>query len=511
MKKILSIALALALCLTAMMGCFVVSAAANTLTVGNADITVGETATVDVVLASEGVWAVRFDVVADATVTAVSIDDPNFVADLEGTKVLIQSLKNDYTTELTNATITLTFADLAVGTYNVAIENIDAGNYAEAAVAFTATAGTIVVADEVVVPECDHEWDVVSAVAATESANGSIDFACAKCAETKTETVAYHARYTFNYYVINMAQQIELIFNLRTSRIADQGDAEDVFVQKIVAAATGDETTYVEDVLDMENVTVSGNPCKPIAVSVAAKQLVDDLTAIAFVKYNGVWYSGEPKTKSVAQRCHELYSQIGETEKALYANLLTYGSKAQTYFDYKVDTLADADLAGYASYVTAENPVLADDRNNDYTDPCIRYYNYHLSMAAKTEAVLYFRTDKMADVAISQVTAKASYVDGAETIANTYGEADFIAPPNESRAGRYAFSYDGVYPKYMRKTVTVKFAVDGVDTNSTLTFSIAGLAGNLINGGTVKGAEADMYYAMINYADAAAAHFGTAA
>lgn len=340
MKKILSIALALALCLTAMMGCFVVSAAANTLAVGTADITVGD-ATADVVvdITSEGVWAIRFDVKSDVALTAVAIDDANFNAELEGTKVLVQSVANDYANNITAAKITLTFAtaDLAAGSYAVAIENIDAGNYAEAAVAFDTTAGAIVVAEKVVEPA---EPVLDEAIEVTFSA-GLTETAYISCVVTDSQVAQYAdydvvvTRYTTSGVDYNFKEIVDVIPD--EDKLASKG-----------------KTYWYYYGIELFSLTVPVNVvvnCKDAEGNVVAysKTFTTTLKDVLAANYNK---SSNAKLKTTitdlinAGAATQTYFTAGKT--CDYANLaLPNDGWDQTY--------ATAELGELASYNTANN------------------------------------------------------------------------------------------------------------------------------------------------------------
>ena len=209
MKKLLSIVLALSLCLTAMMGCFVVSAETNAITEGDGEIVPGNDAVVTFTLATEGISAAMVEI-AYTDLDLKAIGYANAVGTEQLTVEFAHSAEvydgegnvtEDFTTANANDTIkailnvgdivndkintidiVLTFNAPATGEYvvNVAkIEAATAGTY-DATAGWTDEEALITInaddaaANVVVIAPCDH-----TEVTYTDNGDGTHTSACA--------------------------------------------------------------------------------------------------------------------------------------------------------------------------------------------------------------------------------------------------------------------------------------------------------------------------------------------
>lgn len=476
MKKILSIALALALCLTAMMGCFVVSAAANTLAVGTADITVGD-ATADVVvdITSEGVWAIRFDVKSDVALTAVAIDDANFNAELEGTKVLVQSVANDYANNITAAKITLTFAtaDLAAGSYAVAIENIDAGNYAEAAVAFDTTAGAIDVAEAVVEP-AEPELDAGISISASASITESLGAAY-------FVKVAELAKY--DHYELVITQQ-------RYNGDYNEYSAEPEVIAGADLTAAGSTQKYYR---------FTGVAMYELGLNIKVQVKCYD------ADNNYVAYSNE-FNQSIADILKALYKSTSKTTtKYLVTDLLNVGAEAQAYFAAKKPSsdLATATAVNDGwdqTYATAEVGALNTVNSTVYADnaPISNALTTNVSLTSSPAvAYLFNKTGIDAANLRMELTYHSNYFNkGSDVTATVVGDDWDVA----GNFYRYDFTKTCLYDA--NKTVTAKIYYNdelvltneySVETYASKTASTSS-AYNLMNAIVKFGASSRAYF-----------------
>ena len=96
--------------------------------------------------------------------------------------------------------------------------------------------------------------------------------------------------------------------------------------------------------------------------NLSAKEMTDNVYAVAYVERGGEYYYSAVKKYSILEYA---YNKLGKTEaeateeedlKALLNGMLAYGGAAQTYFDYKTETLASDAFA----YVRVENATFAD-------------------------------------------------------------------------------------------------------------------------------------------------------
>ena len=118
----------------------------------------------------------------------------------------------------TIATLTFKVVDDTVGTTNIDIEVTEAWdvNGDDVAATATATGGTVNFVTE---PECEHDWDVVSATTATGTGSsgnyattetGTIELICSKCGLEDTQAVYYDERSRTNETIISLGAEISI-------------------------------------------------------------------------------------------------------------------------------------------------------------------------------------------------------------------------------------------------------------------------------------------------------------
>ena len=624
LKKTLAIVVALALCLSAFMGCFSVSAEGNTVTVTGDEITVGDTtAEVEIDIAVPTGFAaailevdftglkiagrtviddetgepaqdptnpgqlmpkepditIKGEPVSDYSAIAISHNScsgNNYdvaVANQNGKiRIIVDAPSVNKLHYFTKATITIKFDTTAIdvaGTHTVKVANVQAasggafdmtsGTYTgeEALIKFADATGDVVVnaahvhapaegvyeknADQhwqvcaehpdvivgdkavhsyengvcvcgatepVVEPECEHDWEVVTATPATETTDGSVTLDCTKCdeADGTVETVHWHYEYRPRKFNLNMAARTELNYYVYDANISDRGNPQDAFFKTSIAM-DGDPVVDYTTWAEAEDVKFEGVDSQRIATGIKSKFMTNPVTINAFVKDNGVWYSGNPVSLSVVDAATRLYANITESERKLYADLLDYGGKAQIYFEYRLDNLAnsDANLGNYKSYVTTTNPTVEDNKINDKNLPSVRTARFNMDLADTVAVVFTLRLDEANPIPdISNVSASVSYtkLDGSVSTTN-YTEFEPTAD-----ASRYIFRFSEFNSRQWERNFTVKYQVSGVEEPSELTCSIEDLVAYLITTG-ISDEEIDMYYAMLKYGKSSQAHFGS--
>ena len=83
----------------------------------------------------------------------------------------------------------------------------------------------------------------------------------------------------------------------------------------------------------------------------AAKQMTDDVYAVAYAQAGGTDYYSELNKYSILQYAYDMIDTLSDSSsdsdkalKAMLEDMLVYGASAQTYFKYKTDRLATADF-----------------------------------------------------------------------------------------------------------------------------------------------------------------------
>ena len=90
--------------------------------------------------------------------------------------------------------------------------------------------------------------------------------------------------------------------------------------------------------------------------SVFSMQMTEEFTAQIHAFKDGQEYVSAVSTESVEAYALSKIGSVTEAQKAIFANMLEYGTQSQLNFNYKTDDLANANLGSYASYVTTTAP-----------------------------------------------------------------------------------------------------------------------------------------------------------
>ena len=536
LKKTTALLLSVLLLFSAMVTGVTVTAEGNTatITVTSVEDVAGANVDVPVKITTTGVLGLDFEVNSELEVNSYTIGenfeevypDEDFYNNSKQFVLLAKGTEDVAGEDVVVLTLNVAIpADAEeAATYNITLSNAVVTNYAEEDIVTATNDGSVTVkAATPDVPECEHEWEVVSATAAQGTGTnagsmvtttpGSIDFVCALCGEENhVDDVQYWSRHTFYKQNLSIATQIELVFNLRDDRYNDStlGAAEDGFASITVIGADETVTTY-PDLTGLEVTNLDGRNVRKITAGLAAKQMTDDVVANTFIKVDGVWYSGYAVTKSVRDLTDDRMTN-GATgaEATLYADLLNFGSLAQQYFTYRTDELANADFTNYESHVTTASLTFEDNIEQTYlTEGAANYVfnnKYGLTLAARTEARIFVRTNK-SGTTVDHVTAKLTYGEGDDAVVTNITPADMsVDPDNPTSTNRYWFRYVDVLPKCMRDTVTLIYYIDGEYANNTVTFSIEDIVANRCATPGVSEMEISMYEAMMKYADAAKAY-----
>ena len=140
-----------------------------------------------------------------------------------------------------------------------------------------------------------------------------------------------------------------------------------------------DSTVTQVAVADAKQVEVNGKSCTAFPCQVAAKQLTDDIEARMVV--NGKY--GPVYTYTVKDYLNYLLEHdYPQQAKELAGTLLVYGGKAQLYFGYRTDALADTaepnSTANWGSYQFESSGTQTDDYYGSslLLEPVIRIRHY---------------------------------------------------------------------------------------------------------------------------------------
>ena len=233
-------------------------------------------------------------------------------------------------------------------------------------------------------------------------------------------------------------------------------------------------------------------------------QMSDELTVTLYAVKDGVTYVGESYTASVSSYVMSKIDTAADALKSVYANLLSYGGKAQTYRSYRTSAPADSVLGSYASYVTNTVPSVENasaSTSTGLTGATLRANALGIASSVQLQFVTsisaqYDPTALYAEVVWNHKgTETKKLIDGSRFVANAAGTTHTIVFED-------LCAYEGRVPVQ----VTIREKVSGKAISETWTYSIESYVAlrqsntnmNLVN----------MLNAMMNFYDAAQRCYG---
>lgn len=234
---------------------------------------------------------------------------------------------------------------------------------------------------------------------------------------------------------------------------------------------------------------------------VSSYMMSDSIIATLYAVKDGVTYKGEVYTDSVEKfvisRMEAAVSASADMA-TLYADLLTYGSKAQTLLSYNVDALADANLGEYASFVTATAPT-AENLYAEISKGLTGATKNKLALGISSAVQIQLRINLDASYDVNTVYGELSYTRGSEIITQRIDGKDFT-----KSGSRYVLIFDAITAVDGRAPVQITiYDANGNAISETWTYSISSY---LVDGGLSGNGLATME-ALLNYFDAAAKVF----
>ena len=194
--------------------------------------------------------------------------------------------------------------------------------------------------------------------------------------------------------------------------------------------------------------------------------------AVLTAEYEGETYTSATKEYSIYTYCNNQITKNSANASykklmALLVDILNYGSAAQTYQNYKVTDLANAEL-------TAAQKALGNQEVIQYVD--------------KKELKADLVDGALADIKVVGLTLQDSVVvnfkfellngatkDGLVAVFKGAGKTwtvdaeDFVY---EASSKRWIINFNGLNPAQMRETFTVHLEKDGVIVSDTATYSV---------------------------------------
>ena len=200
------------------------------------------------------------------------------------------------------------------------------------------------------------------------------------------------------------------------------------------------------------------------------------------------------------------YSQLlseskPDTLKAVCANLLQYGSKAQLWKGYRTDALADGAMTEeHRSYLTdPESVVFGDNKKNleDFSDPSVTFVGMPMRLDSK--------------IVVRFVINPANYAGKPEelslrlTYVNMVGETKTVILTDPAiyhqASNYYSFDFDGLLAPELRTVMSAVVYAGDTRVSETMEYSVDSYG----NGRT--GTVLTLVQAMIAFADSAKVYF----
>lgn len=247
---------------------------------------------------------------------------------------------------------------------------------------------------------------------------------------------------------------------------------DSAYAETATVTVTVDGSTVVEKAA-FSQLPAGAESCRRVAVSLAAAQMTDSIV----ITVNNAEEVLSQNTYSIRGYIAQLLEgDYSEAAKALAKAVLHYGAKAQVYFNYKANTLADA---GYE--LTAENltAIPTDAMAASVTGGIegVSYYGAALVCVSRTALRYYF-------TAVNGVEKLTFTVDGTPYYAVKKGDTYYVEIPN-------------LAPQALDQNVTLTVS-DGTNTMA-VTYSPLHYMVRMNNQNTTPAALKDLLTALYNY------------
>ena len=241
---------------------------------------------------------------------------------------------------------------------------------------------------------------------------------------------------------------------------------------------------------------------------VAAKEMGDTLTAVLEFTRDGVDYSGTVDTYSLKEYAMErLANSDNEKFKTLLVDLLNYGAAAQNYFEYRTDSLVNADLTDEQRALATQNydpPTVANTENGNSQT------TYPAAITGKNivfgnRITLLTATSFTQDSDLTGVFLRIRYTDiNGEAVEKRIESKDFVY---RNDVNAYTAYFDGLKASEFRVTLELTLMNEsGEAISETVTYSLDTYVQNRLAKSESESFKALLEATMI-YADSAKAYF----
>ncbi len=358
-----------------------------------------------------------------------------------------------------------------------------------------------------IIPRLGHSYSY------TDLGNGNHEGRCARC---NGKTTAAHsftdglcvcgasqiiedAGLKINH-TLNLASDISVSFAVAKT-LLEGFDMSTVYLECTVETYEGNSKTGAEKIKLLP--TDQGVYYYFTLEGLTAVQMNDSLSSVLYGSKAGQSYCSPVDTYSIADYAYSQLNKAGAAEslKALCADLLRYGSAAQTFKAYRTDALADSAMTeAHRAYLSSLDEITFGSTNKVLTDlpnPLITWAGKVLDLNSKVAVKFVFDLGSY-NVSPEALKLKVTYTDYAGlqqvkylTGAEAYGGI----------SGRYAFTFDGLLAAELRSVLSVQVCEGTTPLSCTLQYS-ADTYGN-----NKTGALLTLCKALFAYSDSAKVYF----
>ncbi len=190
--------------------------------------------------------------------------------------------------------------------------------------------------------------------------------------------------------------------------------------------------------------------------SISAKQMNDEIHAVIHMTKGGIEYTSRTDIYSVAEYAYRMLDKDGTSEalRTLCADLLRYGSQAQSYFSYRTDAFADASMTDtHKFYLTELSEISLENHMQlleDLQDPTLKWKSATLVLGNRITLQFIANLSGYSD-SMQDLSAHISYTD-ANGIEKTAVLTEFV--PIEGSDGLYTVDCDFLAAKDLRCVLT---------------------------------------------------------
>lgn len=299
---------------------------------------------------------------------------------------------------------------------------------------------------------------------------------------------------------LNLASDISVNLVVLKSLLADF-DMDTVYVECTIDIYEGNEKkgTKTVRITPVE----SEYYCYFTLDGLTAVQMNDKISSVLYGTKNGQPYYSPVDAYSIATYAYGQLNKTGiaHSLKTLCADLLRYGSKAQTFKAYRTDSLADRDMTEeHKAYLSDIETVTFGNTNrvlNDLPNASVTWAGKSLNLESKVALKFVFNIGSFIGK-LSDLRLRVSYLDayGNEkteilTESQAYGQG----------TGAYVFTVDSLLAAELRTVVSAQIYAGDTPVSATLQYS-ADTYGN-----NKTGALLDLCKALFAYSDSAKAYF----